>query len=95
VTVVTGNSNDSVQFFSVTAGMATVATFGGADTVFLADSAFDILIVHLGAGNDELSLQNVDVSALALLSGGGGTDTLNDLGDNDLNLLLDLGFEIF
>ena len=95
VTVVTGNTDDFVQFFSVTAGMATIATFGGADSVSLADSAFDILIVHLGAGNDELSLQNVDVSVLALLSGGGGTDTLNDLGDNDLNLLLDLGFEIF
>ncbi|MDZ4657125.1 MAG: hypothetical protein SH868_06050 [Bythopirellula sp.] len=95
VTVVTGSANDSVQFFSVTAGMATIATFGGADSVSLTDSAFDLLMVHLGAGSDELTLQNVDVSVLALLIGGGGTDTFNDLGDNDLNLLLDLGFEIF
>ncbi len=95
VTVVTANNADSVQFAGVTTGMATIATFGGADSVDIRDSAFDLLMVHLGAGSDELTLQNVDVSGLALLIGGGGTDTFNDLGDNDINLLLDLGFEIF
>ncbi len=95
VTVLTGNNDDYIEMRQVAAGTVTIATSGGADYAILADSAFDLLMVNLGAGNDTLELQGVDVSLLALLIGGRGSDTFNDLGGNDINFLLDLGFEIF
>jgi hypothetical protein len=93
VTVLTGNNNDAVLFNNVTADMTTIATFGGDDFVQLRDSAFDLLIVQLGAGNDSLELEGVTVDLIAILSGGRGTDSLTGVGDNDINMLIDMGFE--
>lgn len=93
VTVLTGNNTDNVVIFGVNANITTIATFGGNDGVSITDSAFDLLIVELGAGNDALTLSGVTVDLLALLSGGRGTDSLTGGIDNDINLLIDLGFE--
>jgi hypothetical protein len=93
ITVMTGNNLDNVFMFGVNAGMTTIATFGGDDGVQILDSAFDLLIVELGAGNDAMTLEGVTVDLLALLSGGRGTDSLTGVADNDINILIDLGFE--
>jgi hypothetical protein len=93
ITVLTGNSLDIVAIHFVNANIATVATFGGDDGVSILDSAFDLLIVELGAANDWLVLEGVSVDLLAILSGGRGTDSLTGVIDNDINLLIDLGFE--
>lgn len=93
VTVLTGNNLDNVIIAGVNANIVTIATFGGDDGVQIIDSAFDLLIVELGAGNDSLTLEGVTVDLLAILSGGRGTDSLTGVIDNDINLLIDLGFE--
>jgi hypothetical protein len=93
VTVLTGNNNDAVLFNNVTADMTTIATFGGEDYVEIRDSAFDLLIVQLGTGDDNLTLDGVTVDLIAILSGGRGTDSLTGVGDNDINMLIDMGFE--
>lgn len=94
ITVLTGGGDDFVLFATVDTSIAIIATFGGTDRVELVDAAFDLLTVELGAGNDALALTDVEVSLLSILSGGRGTDGLEDNGGNDLGFLLDLGFEV-
>jgi hypothetical protein len=93
VTILTGNNLDGIFIAEVNSNIVTIATFGGDDSVQIIDSAFDLLIVELGSGNDSLSLEGVTVDWLAILSGGRGTDSLTGVIDNDINLLIDLGFE--
>lgn len=95
VTVLTANGDDFVLLASVDTCVGIIATFGGADRVEIVDSAFDLLTVELGAGDDALALSGVDVRLLSILSGGRGVDGFEDLGGNQLGLLLDLGFETY
>ncbi len=94
IAIVTANGNDNVHISDSSTQLAIITTNDGEDQVAIIDSAFEQLFVKLGKGDDSLTLEGVEVIKLALLSGGQGTDTL-DLGDNDFNLELDLGFEIF
>ena len=94
VAIATANLNDSIIMFETTADVTIIATSGGADYVDIEDCVFDLLVVQLGSGDDVLELETVD-AAIALLSGGGGTDTLIDHENNDIDWMLDLGFEVF
>lgn len=95
IAIVTTNGNDVVNIFNSSTGLAFISTGGGADELAIIDSAFEALAIQLGNGDDSLTLGGVDVSEWALLSGGRGSDTLVDLGGNDINWELDFGFEIF
>ncbi|TWU29469.1 hypothetical protein [Bythopirellula polymerisocia] len=94
ITIVTTNGNDVVGIDASSTGILSISTGDGNDEVEIFDSAFELLFVKLGKGDDVLALEEVVVSKLALLNGGQGYDSLVDLGGNDINLELDLAFEM-
>jgi hypothetical protein len=93
ITVLTGNGADSIGMINTRTSTATVTTGSGNDQFLAFDSVFDNLLISLDGGADTLYLGNTTVNSLALLLGGGGFDTLVDLGGNDFCLALALAFE--
>lgn len=99
--IATGNNDDFVSLISVVTPSAVIGTFGGHDIVSIDGSSFGLLVVELGAGNDTLTLGGsnggVNVSVLALLSGGSGSDTYQTYRGvkNRMLIELDLAFERF
>lgn len=93
IAVVTTSGDDLITLDGCSTAMGVITTGDGQDEVEILDSAFEILFVKLGKGDDFLTLEDVEVFKLALLNGGQGNDTLVETGDIDINLELDLAFE--
>jgi len=82
----TGQGDDDVLLYRVVAKNAHLDGEAGNDA-FLLDS-FDVrevLNVAMGAGNDILSVRNLNARR-AQIAGGTGNDLLHDLGDHDIEL---------
>ncbi|QEG34213.1 hypothetical protein [Bythopirellula goksoeyrii] len=93
IAVITASGDDLITLDGCTTGTGIITTGDGQDEVEIFDSAFEMLFVKLGKGDDILTLEDVEVLKLALLHGGQGNDTLVESGDIDINLELDLAFE--
>ncbi|MEO0531229.1 MAG: hypothetical protein AAF266_11745, partial [Planctomycetota bacterium] len=73
---------------------ATFAGGAGDDNVSIVDSAFGLLGVRLGAGDDTLAIGG-NSARVAVLSGGSGeADALRNLGKNEFRRRLVRGFEL-
>lgn len=88
-----GEGVDTVRLNNVHAGIAQIGTGGGADHVEIVESAFGLLGVALGAGNDTLGLGGVRAK-VALLSGGDDEDTLHELAENSIQHQRIVEFEL-
>ena len=73
--------------------MAGIGTGDGQDNVNITDSAFGVLAVHLGDGDDSLAIARSSARLAILLGGEGENDTYNDEGDNNFGRQIVRGFE--
>ncbi len=87
-----GDSSDLVELDHVRAGTAVITTGAGGDHVKIVDSAFRVLGVVLGDGDDKLDLRG-NAAQWAFFLGGEGTDTLHNLGGNRFGHRFVFGFE--
>jgi hypothetical protein len=87
-----GDGGDNVDLVHVRAGTASVHTGAGNDHVRIVDSAFRVLGVGLGEGDDSLDLGG-NKAVWAYLRGGEGIDTLHLLGGNRFVHRVVEGFE--
>jgi hypothetical protein len=88
-----GDGDDSVVIADVDVHRLSVNAGAGNDDVSVADSVFASLGVKLGDGDDTLALGGAEAK-FALLLGGMGEDTLNELAENNLVHDLTRGFEL-
>jgi hypothetical protein len=96
LSIVGGGGYDAIGLFEVVVGdRIYINTYGGSDYVCLAEVFAERLHVHLGAGDDRLDLEDVDINTSTELRGGGGFDTLGEDGANTLNGLDVRNFEEF
>lgn len=87
-----GDSADTIDVARVRAGTALLATGDGNDHVRIVDSAFRVLGVALGNGDDSLRLRG-NKAGWAFLLGGDGTDELHNVSGNRFGHHFDYGFE--
>ena len=93
-TISAGNGNDQVALTRMTVGKTlTVSTHSDQDLVELDSITAKTLSVTLGAGDDEVTIENSNITKKATFNGDSGLNDYTDLGGNTINKLVRKNFQ--